>query len=142
MSLVRIARFADLTEAQVVASALRAAGVAVLLQNEQLGQTNFTWQQAIGGFGIWTPEEQAADAAEFIRQHRTEDFQAARPDDIDTDTTALGDDEDWSLDANRRKGMVVRWMVVAIVVGPPASALLVFAVSIFLRGVASVFTGR
>ena len=125
MSMVRVARFADLTEAQVVTSALKAADIPVLLQNELAGQTNFLWQTAMGGFGILVPEEYAREAATFIRQHRTENFQAQDPEDVDHDTPALADDEDWGRDAARRKGMVMRWFVVALFFGPP---LLVFAV--------------
>ena len=119
MSMVRIARFADLTEAQVVASALKAADIPVLLQNELAGQTNFLWQAAMGGFGILVPEEHAAEAATFIRQHRVENFHAPTPDDLDDDTAALADDEDWGRDANRRRGMVARWFVVTLFFGPP-----------------------
>jgi len=70
VSLVRIARFADPSEAQVVAAALRASGIHVFLQNEHTGQIEFLWQQALGGFGIMVDEEDAKDAAAFIRQHR------------------------------------------------------------------------
>ena len=119
MSLVRVARFADLTEAQVVVSALKAADIPVLLQNEHAGQTNFLWQAAIGGFGIWVPQEYAREAATFIRQHRTENFQVQTPDDLEDETPALADDEDWGREAARRKGMAIRWFVVTLFFGPP-----------------------
>ena len=114
MSLVRVARFSDLTEAQVVVSPLKAADIPVMLQNELAGQTNFLWQAAMGGFGVLVPEEYAREAATFIRQHRTENFQVQTPDDLDDETPALVDDEAWGRDAARRKGMAIRWFVVAI----------------------------
>ena len=117
--MVRVARFADLTEAQVVVSALKAADIPVLLQNELAGQNNFLWQMAMGGFGVMVPQDYAGEAATFIRQHRTENFQAQTPDDIDDRTPALADDEDWGRDAARRRGRVMRWFVVTLVFGPP-----------------------
>jgi hypothetical protein len=139
MSLVRIARIAEFSESQVIASALRAAGVTVFVQDELLGRTMFIWQQAIGGFGILVPEEQAAEAAAFIRRHRTENFRSPEPDDIDQTVAPLADDEDWGRDAQGRKaGLIVRWIVVAIFVGPTAF----FFASLVLHGVVSAFTGR
>ena len=66
MALVEIARFLDLTEAQAAASALRASGVPVFMQNENWGQTEAYLQLAMGGFRLWTPEEEAADARAFL----------------------------------------------------------------------------
>jgi len=116
--MVRIARFADLVEAQVVASALRAADIHVLLQNEHAGQTNFLWQAAMGGFAILVPEEDAREALTFIRQHRTENFRTPAPSDVDETAPSLADDAEWSRDAARRKGMAVRWFVVILFFGP------------------------
>jgi hypothetical protein len=70
MALVEIARFVDLTEAQVAASALRASGVPVFMQNEHWGQTEFTMQMAMGGFRLWVPEQEAPDARAFISANR------------------------------------------------------------------------
>jgi len=50
MSLTQIARFADLTEAQIAASRLRADGFSVLVQNEHWGAANFMMSTAMGGF--------------------------------------------------------------------------------------------
>jgi hypothetical protein len=116
--MVRIARFADLVEAQVVASALRAANIHVLLQNEHAGQTNFLWQAAMGGFAILVPEEDAIEAASFIRQHRTENFRTPTSDDPDEAEPSLADDAEWGRDATRRKGMVMRWLVVVLFFSP------------------------
>lgn len=66
MALVEIARFLDLTEAQAAASALRASGVPVFMQNENWGQTEAYLQLAMGGFRLWTPEEEAQDARAFL----------------------------------------------------------------------------
>jgi hypothetical protein len=138
MSMVRVARFADLTEAQVVVSALKAADIPVLLQNELAGQTNFLWQAAMGGFAILVPQEHAAEAVSFIRQHRTENFHAPRPDDVNADIPALADDEDWGRGARRRRAMIIRWIVVSIFLGP--NVLLI--ANLVLRGMVSAFTGR
>ena len=72
MALVEIARFVDLTEAQVAASALRASGMEVMLQNEFHGQANFLVVPALGGFRLWVPEDDAADAKAFIAACRAD----------------------------------------------------------------------
>lgn len=66
MALVEIAKFLDLTEAQAAAAALRASGVPVFMQNENWGQTEPYLQLAMGGFRLWTPEEEAEDARAFL----------------------------------------------------------------------------
>ena len=66
MALVEIARFLDLTEEQAAAAALRASGVPVFMQNENWGQTEAYLQLAMGGFRLWTPEEEAQDARAFL----------------------------------------------------------------------------
>ena len=70
MSLTEIARFADLTEAQIAASRLRADGVSVLVQNEYWGTSNFLMSIAMGGFGLWTPTSDAEDARQIIAELR------------------------------------------------------------------------
>jgi hypothetical protein len=72
MELVRIARFADLTEAQVAASALRASGIDVLVQGENHSQTFSLIQQALGGVGLWVPEDDADDAKAFVAARRAQ----------------------------------------------------------------------
>jgi hypothetical protein len=72
MALVEVARFLDLSEAQTAAAALRASGIEVFLQNENWGQTEAYLQIAMGGFRIWTPEEDAAEARTFIAACRAE----------------------------------------------------------------------
>ena len=71
MSLTEIARFADLSEAQVAASRLRAEGVQVLVQNEYWGGADFIMTIAMGGFRLWAPDDQAADAKALIAELRT-----------------------------------------------------------------------
>jgi hypothetical protein len=70
MALVKIARFLDLTEAQVVASALRSGGVHVLVQNEAIGRIDINLRYAVGGFQIWVPEADAPDSYAFIAAAR------------------------------------------------------------------------
>ena len=70
MSLTEIARFADLTEAQIAASRLRAEGMSVLVQNEYWGTSNFLMSIAMGGFGLWTPSSHAEDARQMIAELR------------------------------------------------------------------------
>lgn len=67
MALVQIARIFDLTEAQVAAAGLRASGIPTHLQNEHIAQANPLLQGAVGGFGLWVLEEDAADARAFLR---------------------------------------------------------------------------
>jgi len=66
MALVEVARFLDFTEAQAAAAALRASGMPVFMQNENWGQTEAYLQLAMGGFRLWTPEEEAEDARAFL----------------------------------------------------------------------------
>ena len=66
MALVEVATFLDLTEAQTASAALRASGIQVFLQNENWGQTEAYLQIAMGGFRIWTPEDDADEAKAFI----------------------------------------------------------------------------
>ncbi|HWA62608.1 MAG TPA: DUF2007 domain-containing protein [Caulobacteraceae bacterium] len=73
MALVEVARFADLTEAHVAAAGLRSAGMPVLVQNADWGQNAFPMQIAMGGFRVWTAEEDAGDARDFIRACRRSD---------------------------------------------------------------------
>lgn len=77
MALVEVARFIDLTEAQAASAALRASGVPVHLQNENFGQIEPHIQMGLGGFILWAPEEEAADARAFIVASRR-DFAPAR----------------------------------------------------------------
>jgi hypothetical protein len=71
MSLTEIARFADLTEAQIAASRLRAEGMSVLLQNEYWGTSDFLMSIAMGGFRLWTPAAEAQEARLLIDALRT-----------------------------------------------------------------------
>lgn len=70
MSLKEIARFADLAEAQIAASRLRSEGVQVLVQNEYWGGADFIMTIAMGGFRLWAPEGQAAEAKALINALR------------------------------------------------------------------------
>ena len=132
VGLRRVARFADANEVQVVASALRGAGIPVLVQDEHAGQANFLWQSALGGFGILVPDEYAHETVQFIRQHRIEGQAAFEP-----EASSLADDPDWRREAAKRRNMTVRWFVAVLFLGPPA-LLLAF---IFCRGVYNAITG-
>lgn len=70
MRLVEVARYLDVTEAQVAASALRASGIPVLVQNEgcvhALGHLMF----AMGGLRLWVPEAEAREARAFLVECR------------------------------------------------------------------------
>lgn len=66
MDQVRVARFAVLQEAQIAAGLLGSQGFQVHVQNEQLGSVHYLWNQAIGGFGIWVPEEEAEEARALL----------------------------------------------------------------------------
>lgn len=70
MALSEVARFLDLSEAQTAASALRASGMEVFVQNENWGQTEAYLQLAMGGFRLWTHEADAAAARAFIQDCR------------------------------------------------------------------------
>jgi len=76
MALVQIARYADLREAQVAASMLRAQGMLVVLPEEQITQTNFLLSQALGGGGLWGAGEDAEDALALIAPNRVGDAAA------------------------------------------------------------------
>lgn len=84
MSLKEIARFADLAEAQIAASRLRSEGVQVLVQNEYWGGADFIMTIAMGGFRLWAPEDQAAEAKALISELRAgsppaEDLEGEEP---------------------------------------------------------------
>ena len=66
MALIEIRRFYGPEEAQVAASMLRASGIDVLVQNEQLGMTDFLLRNAAGGFRLWVPEEDEDSALELL----------------------------------------------------------------------------
>ncbi len=76
MAYVQIARFVDLTEAQAAAAGLRASRIPVWLQNEHWGQTAFYMLFAIGGFGLWTPEEYAEAARAYVSSCRNVEREA------------------------------------------------------------------
>ena len=63
MALTEVAKFSDLMEAEVVATALRSAGMAVLIRNEHLGQPQFA-------FAVSVAEEDAFAARAFLNETR------------------------------------------------------------------------
>lgn len=76
MALVQVARYADLREAQVAASMLRARGMFVVLPEEQITQTNFLLSQAVGGCRLCVAEDDAEEALALIAPHRVGDARA------------------------------------------------------------------
>lgn len=89
MSLKEIARFADLAEAQIAASRLRAEGVQVLVQNEYWGGADFIMAIAMGGFRLWAPEGQAAEAKALIGDLRAAAPPPPEPDEDEEDETPM-----------------------------------------------------
>lgn len=79
MSLTEIARFADLVEAQVAASRLRAEGVPVLIQNEHWGASDYLMTIAMGGFRLWTPDVDADEARRLIADLRGGEISTETP---------------------------------------------------------------
>ena len=77
MALVEVARFLDITEAQVVASALRSGGIFVFLQNEVISRMDVNLAYAAGGVRLWVPEAEAEDAKSFIAASRVKPSTAA-----------------------------------------------------------------
>ncbi|WP_372780911.1 hypothetical protein [Phenylobacterium sp.] len=72
MRFVEVARFTDLTEPQVAASALRASGIPVILQRDLVIQVHVNLIYAIGGPGLLVPEEDAEAARAFLNEVRTQ----------------------------------------------------------------------
>ena len=66
MDLVQIARFSDLTEAQVAASALRASGIAAVV-HDAAGQNYYQ----VLNFRLAVPETDADDARAYLEMLRT-----------------------------------------------------------------------
>lgn len=62
MGLVLFARFHELPQAQVVASALESAGLTPLVFDRHYGGVDWVAQSALGGYRLMLPEEEAADA--------------------------------------------------------------------------------
>lgn len=73
MDQVRIARFIDLQEAQIAAGLLQSHGLLVHVQSENLGAIDFLIRQAIGGFGLWVPEDEANEAKRILAEVRASD---------------------------------------------------------------------
>lgn len=93
MSLVQIARYADLREAQVAAGMLRARGMYVVLPEEQITQTNFLLSQAVGGCRLCVAGEDAEEALALIAPHRLGDAAAldwkSHPDAVTTAPSSI-----------------------------------------------------
>jgi hypothetical protein len=70
MRFVEVARFTDLTEPQVAASALRASGIPVILHREFLAQMDVNLVYATGGPGLLVPEADAEAARTFLEETR------------------------------------------------------------------------
>ena len=71
MKFVEVARFTDLTEPQVAASALRASGIPVIMHREFLAQMDVNLVFATGGLGLWVPETDAEPARAFLDDARS-----------------------------------------------------------------------
>jgi hypothetical protein len=93
------------------------------LQNEHTGQIEFLWQQALGGFGIMVDEEDAKDAAAFIRQHRTQAARQEAETGVDGPVEALAYADAWDEGPPRRRGLFIRWLVVIVMLGPMLAGL-------------------
>jgi hypothetical protein len=70
MSMVEIARFANLQEAQIAAARLRADGYPVLIQNENWAASDFLMTVAMGGLRLWAPASEAEAARRLIAELR------------------------------------------------------------------------
>jgi hypothetical protein len=70
MALVEVARFLDLEEAHVAASALRSGGMPVFLANHVLGSADINLLYAMGGVRLLTLEADADDAHAFLAERR------------------------------------------------------------------------
>jgi hypothetical protein len=138
---VRVARFADLTEAQVVASALEAADIPVLVENSQIGQTDFALQFALGGFAIMVPEERSSEAAAFIRDHRANNPTAAEDNEAAAPEVEDPGEETWAEGRARRRWPTTRWIVVLVFFGPGLLLLIYLMVTLLLRMIGAVFDG-
>ena len=90
MALVEIARFADMNEAQVAGSALRAAGFHPVLPDEHVASVVWTDQFAIGGIRLSVPGREAADARDFITEVRASDRYRAVTAEDERRETAVG----------------------------------------------------
>jgi hypothetical protein len=81
MSMVEIARFANLQEAQIAAARLRADGYPVLIQNENWAASDFLMTVAMGGLRLWAPASEAEAARRLIAELRA----AEPPIEVDDD---------------------------------------------------------
>lgn len=76
---VIVARYLDATDAHVVCSCLRAAGLDALLGDANLVQTNALWSIALGGARVLVPQSQFDAAKDVIAAFERGDL--ALPDD-------------------------------------------------------------
>ena len=75
-----VARFLDPTDAHIVAACLEAAGIAALVADANLVQTNSLWAIAAGGVRILVPATHADEARQVIAAFDRGDY-ALRDDD-------------------------------------------------------------
>jgi hypothetical protein len=143
MGLVRVARIADLTEAKVIASALEAADIPAFVQNGEIGQTYSLLQPAIGGFGIMVSEDQAPEAAAFIRDHRSlnPEVQAAFDEEDEAEDAEAPGEETWAEGRVRRRHNIARWLIVTVFIGPALIGFIVLMAEVLLNMLAGVLGG-
>ena len=67
MATAVIATFSTVDEAQLLASRLRSAGIAVELRDENTLTMNWTYALAIGGVKVAVPEEDMDDAIAIMK---------------------------------------------------------------------------
>ena len=67
MSLAVVARYYDLNEATIAASALRSAGLTPQLFDDHWASMNWMARSALGGFRVMLPEDELAIGVELLR---------------------------------------------------------------------------
>jgi hypothetical protein len=70
MGLAVVTRIPSLVEAQIAAGALRSAGIDAQVFDGAFGQIEAPVIEALGGFRIMAPEEEAATAREILKELR------------------------------------------------------------------------
>lgn len=139
MSLVIVARFYDLNEASVAASALRAAGLSPQVFDDHWASVNWIAGAATGGFRVALPEEEL-EAGLALLSHLPEPEPLAAEDAIERQTespTALalagsllaGPEVGWAVGgAGRRRAGRWRKITAGVLLGVTALLWLAFLI--------------
>ncbi len=127
MSLVVVARFYDLNEATIAASALRSAGLSPQLFDDHWASMNWMARSALGGFRVLLPQDELAAGVELLRSlpepdPLPEEDAIVRPDRPGLSAAAVASaalmmpEVGWALADQRRRRRPILWRSLTVLV--------------------------